>query len=323
MEKISVITPVYNADLYLEECIDSVRKQIYSDLEIILIDDGSKDCSGLLSDSAASIDDRIIVIHKKNKGSAAARNNGLDCATSKLISFVDADDVASVSFLDYLHTAMIESGSDIAICGYAQEYSELDDRKTEQANIYILSCKEACREYIDEERVNQLLWNKLFKSKTIVNVRFPEGKVIDDEYFTYKAILNAQRIACISNKLYYYRQNPNSIMHSNYSIPKAIDGLVAIIERNRLLVDRFPQLEKPIQKAYLYSCMYNGQKSMRELGMVKSHYIINKMQIPISGFKHWEKILNSEKGTHRVWCRMAIKSLYLTCAVRNVLKIGL
>ena len=115
MEKVSVIIPVYNSEKYLKSCIESIRKQTYTDLEIILVDDGSTDKSGKICDEYMKMDTRIVAIHQENQGVSTARNNGLKAATGKYVRFIDSDDYIGADNIKNMVSAIIENGSDLAV----------------------------------------------------------------------------------------------------------------------------------------------------------------------------------------------------------------
>ena len=121
---VSVIIPVYNVGEYLQTCIDSVKRQTYKDLQIILVDDGSTDGSGLICDKAAKEDDRIRVIHRTNGGLSAARNSGIEEANGEYICFIDSDDWVDESFVERLYQLAEKDNADVAACGYYRTDSE-------------------------------------------------------------------------------------------------------------------------------------------------------------------------------------------------------
>ena len=114
-EKISIIVPIYNVEVYLEECINSLIHQTYLNIEIILIDDGSSDSSGKICDKYKKIDNRSQVVHKKNGGVSSARNAGLSLVNTRYISFVDPDDYVSEQFIEKLYNSLIDNSADIAV----------------------------------------------------------------------------------------------------------------------------------------------------------------------------------------------------------------
>ena len=135
MPQISVIIPVYNSEKYLPQCLESIVGQSYGDIEIICVNDGSKDKSTEILNSYAAKDERIKIINQKNKGQSAARNAGLDVATGKYIAFVDSDDVIDFRFFEILYTAAERSGSEVVCCGFKKIYDKQTGiRNTEKIN---------------------------------------------------------------------------------------------------------------------------------------------------------------------------------------------
>ena len=163
---ISIIVPVYNAEVYLRKCIDSILAQSYPKLEIILVDDGSSDLSGIICDEYAKKDNRIIVIHKKNGGASSARNSGLDAANGEYIAFVDSDDTINADMYEKMLNKIIEKDADICICGFKIFYDgyERTISVPHDQRISNLQLWEACLN--DFRRYIYLLavpWNKLYR----------------------------------------------------------------------------------------------------------------------------------------------------------------
>ena len=125
---VSVIVPVYNVEKYIHRCITSIINQSYSELEIILVDDGSSDSSGLICDEYALKDKRIKVIHKKNGGLGYARNSGLDCATGKYVTFIDGDDYIGLTHIEKMLTLITETNSDTCMAGHTKVYSNREEK---------------------------------------------------------------------------------------------------------------------------------------------------------------------------------------------------
>ncbi len=215
---ISIIIPVYKAEQYLERCIDSVLNQTYKNLEIILVEDGSPDNSGKLCDNLALRDYRIKVIHKTNGGASESRNFGLDIANGVLIGFVDSDDYIHPSMFDLLYNSMIVNNTDIAICRYQNTYGDINYQKEEINKIETKSNIEALHKLFAYSCIEYILpWNKLYKKHLFEEIRYPVGKIFEDEFTTYKLLYKANKISVIENRLYFYFQSPNSVMRSDFS----------------------------------------------------------------------------------------------------------
>lgn len=215
LETISVIIPVYNSEKYLDRCIQSVVDQTYKNLEIILINDGSNDCSGEICDEWEKKDNRIRVIHKSNGGASDARNVGIDEATGAYIGFVDSDDYIHPEMYQKLYNTKKRFKVAMATCGYHQ-ISEVDgfcfeSKKPHKAGL--ISKKEALL-YLCREVPFMVLWNKLYDRELFSNLRFPKGKMSEDVYILPYIYDKCNNSVCISECLYYYVMTPNSITRS-------------------------------------------------------------------------------------------------------------
>ncbi|CAM5185029.1 putative glycosyltransferase EpsJ [Ureibacillus acetophenoni] len=186
--KVSIIVPIYNTELYLTDCVRSIINQTYQNLEVILVNDGSKDNSGIICDEFSKFDNRIKVIHKENGGVSSARNMGLDISTGDYIMFVDSDDWIENNAVDKLINIQNQGNFDVVMFGAYFEYTKqnkivnfiLRDEK-----YYELSkIKSILPSLIKEEKINTL-WNKLYKSSLIKNnkIRFNESLSIAEMHF--------------------------------------------------------------------------------------------------------------------------------------------
>ena len=226
-ECVSIIVPVYNVEAYLEQCVESIKNQTYKNLEIILIDDGSKDTSGEIADRLCTTDNRIKVIHQQNKGMSSARNYGLDICKGDYICFIDSDDYIRDNFVEELLQACIINSVDMAMC-----FSfSIKDNKEILSNIKketeILSSKEMCLRYMDPQY--EVVWNKIFKRNILNDIRFPLGRIHEDAAVAYKMIWKATKVALIHEELYGYRVNYSGIMRSKYT-SKRYDEITAVKE---------------------------------------------------------------------------------------------
>ncbi len=216
---ISVIVPVYKVVKYLDRCVSSIVNQTYKDLEIILVDDGSPDSCGEMCDAWAAKDDRIRVIHKQNGGLSDARNAGLDFASGDYIAFVDSDDYIHTEFLQTLYTNITANDADMAICGFC--------KVDEQGQSFVSEEKETIEErlldntsaleYLGIGKIKNTAWDKLYKKVLFADVRFPIGKISEDTFVMPRLLYACTSIHITSRELYYYVQNPTSIMHTAVS----------------------------------------------------------------------------------------------------------
>ncbi len=237
---ISVIIPAYNAAQYLERCVDSVCRQTYAELDIILIDDGSTDGTGALCDRLRERDKRVRVIHQRNAGSGAARNAGLDAAYGQLVAMVDADDFVHPSFLQRLYDLMERFDTEIAMCrNDTVQDSVIPAQVAEgQEQDGVLDFAAYCALlYTVRETEMVALWNKLYKRAVWNGVRFPAGRAIDDAYVIWKLVYKAGGIAVTTTPLYYYFVSAQSAMRGEGKHLRAVDGLDAMEERLVFLED--------------------------------------------------------------------------------------
>ncbi len=233
----SVIIPVYNVEQYLCECIDSVLSQTYSDYEIILVNDGSTDSSGIICDNYARANNSIRVIHKNNGGLSEARNYGVATAVGDFVLFLDSDDRITANALEILNDKI--ANCDLVIFGY-KKFRSIES-KDEFIPTIEESLPEGCYDKVDilkMFKINSLpLVTACFKfSRTeIVKANpFPLGKVCEDEFIAHRFINSCNRITVINDCLYLYRENPNGITHSK-SFYRNTDRLFALADRLNLL----------------------------------------------------------------------------------------
>lgn len=238
MVKISIIVPVYNVEKYFKNCIESILNQTFKDFELILVNDGSTDSSGDICNEYAKKDDRIKVIHQGNKGQASARNRGLDIARGKYIGFVDSDDTIHPRMYEILYKSIKDSYSKIVISNYKDvynqdnlEYDDIKDIKMDEINnIDIIN-----RLY-DSEVWTLLVvpWNKLYSREIFDGVRYPEGRIIEDEAIIHELLYKSKKLLYIDIKLYNYLHREGSTT-SNKSLKKKIDWILALSDRMKFL----------------------------------------------------------------------------------------
>lgn len=222
MPEISVIVPVYRVEKYLHRCVDSILKQTFRDFELILVDDGSPDSCGAICDAYAGQDSRIHVIHQKNGGLSDARNSGIDWAlstgNSRWLTFVDSDDWIRPEFLECLLTAAKGLNVKISVCGYQETAGEMP----EVSNESMTPARWTPKSFYMEQFVNATVaWGKLYHRSCFQTIRYPFGKIHEDEFVTYQLLFGQPSIGVIPAPLYAYFFNPNGIIHSAWS-PKRL-----------------------------------------------------------------------------------------------------
>ena len=230
-ELVSIIVPIYNVEKYLDSCIDSIINQTYSNLEVILVDDGSPDNCPNICDEWKIKDSRIKVIHKKNGGLSDARNEGLKNSTGKFVCFVDSDDYIDKSFVEKLLSCIIENDVKISQCNYIKfnDDSNSLDKIIGNYGTSIDSNKLIEQITLGDSK-NTVTWNKMYSKELFNNIKFPKGKIHEDEFTTYKLFSLVDKVGQVEDCLYYYRQTDNSIMHQKFNV-KRLDYLTALEER--------------------------------------------------------------------------------------------
>lgn len=240
MPKVSVIIPVYRAEKFIHECIESVLNQTHTDLELILVDDGSPDNSGAICDEYALKDNRIKVFHQQNGGVCVARNKGLDMATGDYILFLDSDDYMPKDALETLYNDATQNDADIAIgrmfCN--TESAEFDN------NLQVWTGTEVLIKESEDHPALYGCWSKLFKRELVEDVRFVEGrKVHEDGYFLFLTLIKLPTITVRNKCTYIYRNNPDSASHEAFS-EKYFDVLYFFNEKKKIVDEQFPELSE-------------------------------------------------------------------------------
>lgn len=218
--KISVIIPVYNVERYLERCVSSITNQSYSNLEIILIDDGSTDLSSKICDELAKKDNRIIVIHKKNEGLSSARNAGLDYCTGEFVSFVDSDDWIESDTYEYSLNLLISTNSDVVDFDCKYSYNSPDTIIQPEESINTYDGEDVLWSYLYrgltiQHNAPYTVWRKLYKWKEISHIRFIENKNSEDLLYNYEVSKAIRRITYTNQIKYHYFQNSSGISMSS------------------------------------------------------------------------------------------------------------
>lgn len=215
---ISVIVPVYNVEKYLKKCIESIRNQTYSNIEIILINDGSTDNCGLICDEYSKIDDRIKVFHKENTGQASARNLGIRKANGEFLCFIDSDDYIDNEMIDELYKACIKNNVDISWC---DKILEIENNKKSIACICDKECKmtkvEALRKVLLHDTST---CDKLYRKNIFEEVTFPEDRFFEDIIAIYKIIEKSDYVFHVGKPYYHYYQHSDSTVHKEFHINK-------------------------------------------------------------------------------------------------------
>ena len=214
---ISIIVPVYNVEKYIDKCLNSILNQTYTNLEIILVDDGSTDDSGLKCEQYSEIDDRIIVIHKDNGGLSDARNTALSVFTGEFVAFVDSDDYVDQEYIEYLYKLIVDNNADISVCQYPTVRKKYRNTKEK---IKYFSRLSAIENTLYHKSIPVSAYGKLYKKEIFDSIKYPYGYYYEDLAVIVYILNLCSKIVVSNQKKYYYIQRKDSIMNGKFSIEK-------------------------------------------------------------------------------------------------------
>ncbi|MFJ7728164.1 glycosyltransferase family 2 protein [Neobacillus sp. NPDC097160] len=251
--KISVVVPIFKVEKYLNRCVDSIINQTYSNLEIILVDDGSPDACGMIAEEYAVSDDRIKVFHKKNGGLSDARNFGIQYVTGEFILFVDSDDWLEKTMIEKMINISLSYNADVVQSAfyYAYEdyllfdnrYYQKDDPPIVLDNISLMT------ELVVNERVKNFAWGKLYKTEIIKGIPFKKGVLFEDVFWAHQVIQRVNIYVILNQPLCFYFQRGDSIV-SSYN-PKNLDIIKGLKERQCFIEEFYKGLSDESYKVLL------------------------------------------------------------------------
>ncbi len=296
MKNISVIVPIYNAEQYLEKCIDSIINQSYTNLEIILVNDGSTDNSGAICDEYAKRDSRIIVIHKENGGLSSARNAGLDIARGEYISFVDSDDWIEHDMLETLYNACVSNDAEVSCGGRYDVYPRstivgLCPQKSE-----CVSAVEMIRKLFASVECDCSVCDKLFERSLFDKIRFPIGQINEDEAIIYNLLNDVKSVAMVNKPLYNYFHRSSSISTSDFTERKLI-YMENAIKIKSFVIEKYPELKYDAEVFYATKIFWfltmiaESSKSARK----KFKAVFEEKMAELSKIKHYLSKVNKIK----------------------------
>ncbi len=263
---VSVIVPIYKTEKYLTQCLESLVSQSYEMIEIICVDDCSPDDSLAIVNEFIERDKRVKIVRQdSNMGLAEARNSGLAAAKGDYIAFVDSDDWVAKDYIEVLYGLAISNDADICVCSYARTlvWSE-DVYKQDSENILKYSGRDAARKMFSSKDYQTdvcmtVAWNKLFRREVIQDIKFPKGKLYEDQPFALKAYYNSKTVVVTNRKLYFYRRNHSSITMQKFNI-RILDELD--------LYDDMKMFLKSRKDKYLYDVVVS-----RKIPLAISRYV--------------------------------------------------
>ncbi len=254
-EKISVIVPVYNVEQYLERCVDSIINQTYTNLEIILVNDGSTDNSGKLCDELAKKDERIRVIHKENGGLSDARNRGIDEAESDLVGFIDSDDYIDSDMYEVLLKNLNDTDADLSMCALYDVYNNTPEAQVTNKETWKLSSEQAIKMVMEAKILSVTAVNKLYRKSLFTDLKFEVGKIAEDAFIMIKLLDKCEKIVATNEKKYYYVHRENSITTQKFST-KFLNVIEAYEQNSNIILEKYPKLKDVAQTRMNWAYFY-------------------------------------------------------------------
>lgn len=247
--KVSVVVPIYKVEKYIHRCLDSIIAQTYTNLEIILVDDGSPDSCGAIADQYQARDDRVKAFHKENAGLSDARNYGMERVTGEYTMFVDSDDWLEFQAVEKMLRQILTFKADVVQSAfyYAHEEHLLFDHRYYYKNgdLIILDNENLMRELVRNESVKNFAWGKLYKTELIRDLPFKKGVLFEDVFWAHQVMHRVNTFLLLHDPLYNYYQREDSIV-ANYSV-KNLDILNGLKERHNFIEREYHHL---IQESY-------------------------------------------------------------------------
>lgn len=272
MELISIIVPVYNVESYLERCINSILNQTYKNLEIVIVNDGSTDQSGMICNRLSKQDSRIKIIHKENGGLSDARNAGLEIASGDFIGFVDSDDWIESDMYECLYDLLCRYNADIAICGSNSVDSEgkvvgvgkFPKKVVGYEDVVVFEDEKIMEAHLEKTNdINSGVWNKLYRKNIVHGIRFPKSKLYEDVFTMYKYLNRAKKVVKTRTHKYNYYQRDDSICRKSFTI-KNFDSVQANNERYEFIKANYPNLESMARERLLVNLLGVGFRLAKE-----------------------------------------------------------
>ncbi|WP_066067731.1 glycosyltransferase family 2 protein [Neobacillus soli] len=303
-QKVSVVVPIYKVEKYLARCIVSILNQTYTNLEIILINDGSPDNCGTIAKEYANIDSRVRVVHKENGGLSDARNYGMQYVTGVYTLFVDSDDWLDRNMIKELVQISGAYQAEVVQSAFYYAYEDylLFDNRYDHQKTYplVLDNKSLMYELVRNNVVKNFAWGKLYKTKFIKDIPFKKGVLFEDVFWAHQVMKQVKTFVCITNPLYFYVQREDSIV-ANYSL-KNLDIIKGLKERHRFIEEYYPDFTDESYKVILKTnlihynlLLKNRKKDKGGLHRKEIHHYIkdnyNELKKAIEGDKSLKREL--------------------------------
>lgn len=296
---VSVIVPVFNIEQYLERCLKSIVEQTYSNIEIILVDDGSTDNSGKICDYWKSKDCRIKVIHKANGGLSEARNYGMREATGEYVCFIDGDDWYDIGYVEVMLNALIETKSDVVECDYISVEGDegIPRSKHDSSSDEVFEGRDCFYQFL-KTRFFVSVCNKMYRKEIIGNELFRSGVLHEDEYWTYKVFSKVKCAVRITYVGYFYFQRQGSITNSKWNYRRIMDSFQAVKEQLDFIKLYYPEYVSVGYSRAMNTCMFLF-KNVRKDSTEQRHFLEKEL---LSYFRTiFREYLLKGKYQKRIW----------------------
>lgn len=288
---ISVIIPVYNVERYLKKCIESVINQTYEKLEIILVNDGSTDNSGVICEDLSKKDIRIHVVHKENGGLSDARNTGMKIAKGKYLSFIDSDDFIKEDTIETMYKSLKENECQIAICNMIRFYEDGDEEP------FYVPTKKQCV-YNGNKRFDTLnqpsVCNKLFLASLFDGISFPKGKYYEDTFVYHEVLYKASKVVLTGQDSYWYLSRKDSILGKPKYTDRYFDFVEAVWKRTSFLLEKNVQPYANEACLSLYAAVSNAEKNIVNTNETKEKFKNMKVWYDVA----YRNLMKKSDGTN-------------------------
>lgn len=322
-EKVSIIVPFYNTEELLDKCIQSILKQTYQDIQLILIDDGSTDNSYRIAEKYASIDERVLVLYQKNSGQAVARNKALDIAIGNWIMFCDSDDYIKQNMVEEMIKYAKEYSADIVLCAILfdnglrilDKSGLYDDGKT-------FTNKEILKEYFTTNKIQSAPWGKLFRKALFSDIRFPLVRAREDYAIMHKLLGESSSTVYCDEALYIQYIRLGSTEYSKFNLNK-LAVLDCDLDIQNYVKKYFPELYKHVAVNYadsLRNCMKDICRSLSILEYKDTYITLRKrLEKECARLKKENKIY--DLSSHEIIFKHSIYFILRECLIGTGIKI--
>lgn len=274
---ISIIVPVYNVEKYLKKCVYSILNQSYKNLEVILVNDGSTDNSGKICDELSREDSRIKVYHKDNGGLSDARNYGVAKANGEYVGFVDSDDYIDQYMYENLYKAIRKYNTQIAECGITRVYKNNKLRPHYDGEEYslVVDREGYLKEYLENRKVYGAAVCKLLSIDLAKVLKFPDGKVYEDVFYTLELLKKVDKYTLISGNYYYYYIRGNSITTKTFS-SRDMDYIEIIDKIGEYTLNNYSKLKEKlfIRQGFAYLSIFNQIIQLNDYRQIPEYSIL-------------------------------------------------